>query len=193
MLPLIVSFYTNDWEYPEHAKRLKKECEALGLEYRIEERPSAGGYLQNTCLKPFFIRDMLEQERRPVLWIDVDGSICAVPKFFRNLAVDFAAKRMSAQRKRTWHVGTMYFNYTPATLSFVNRWCELSGPMSDESALESLWRETPNITTSDIPPEYFELAIGRWQRNPATVIYHRISDSESKRLQRPTFWGDREQ
>lgn len=29
MLPLIVSFYTNDWEYPIHAARLKRECGRL--------------------------------------------------------------------------------------------------------------------------------------------------------------------
>jgi hypothetical protein len=49
---LIVSFYTNDWEYPAHAERLRKECDALKLEHHIKEMPSAGGYLQNTCIKP---------------------------------------------------------------------------------------------------------------------------------------------
>ena len=37
--PLIISFYTDDWTYPQHADRLRGECDRLGLAHHIERRP----------------------------------------------------------------------------------------------------------------------------------------------------------
>ena len=193
MLPLIVSFYTNDWEYPAHAERLKRECEALGLEYRVERRDSAGGYIQNTCIKPFFIREMMLSEKRPLLWVDVDGSILKRPIFFDNLNLDFAAKHMTNARKRVWHVGTMFFNYTVAALKLLDRWCSMSGTLTDESALEEAWRGLNNISYTDIPANYFEVATGQYRPTSETVICHRLSKSPSKQQQRHLFVGDRPQ
>jgi hypothetical protein len=193
MLPLIISFYTPDWTYPTHAKRLKKECDNLNLESRIEERDSRGGYLQNTCIKPEFIRDMLHEEKRPVLWIDVDGSIYKRPTFFDSLDADFAAKRMDKNRKRAWHVGTMWFDYNPLVLDFVDQWIEITGELSDESSLEATWKHFPSLKISDIPEEYFRIEHRRKAPPADTVIMHRLSESDSKRQQAHLFSGDRAQ
>ena len=64
--PLIISFYTDDWTYPQHADRLRGECDRLGLAHHIERRPSAGGYLENTCQKPTFILECLQRYGRPL-------------------------------------------------------------------------------------------------------------------------------
>lgn len=193
MLPLIISFYTRDWEYPNHAKRLIRECENLNLEHRIEERPSRGGYLENTCIKPEFIRDMLHEEKRPVLWIDVDGSIFKQPEFFDELDAEFAAKRMPKNRKRIWHVGTMWFNYSSDTLDFMDRWIELSGELSDESSLEETWKEFNWLRAVDIPIEYFEIEQRGKGPKKDTVILHRLSESPSKQKQSSRFNGDKPQ
>ncbi len=187
MLPLIVSFYTNDWEYPIHAARLKRECTALGLDYHIECLPTTGSYLKNTCMKPSFIRKCLDFGR-PILWVDVDGSILKVPEFFDGLDADFAARRMVATRQRTWHVGTMFFNPTSETVRFLDAWIEKTGECSDESSLEAAFRESGQyLITSNIPAEYFELALGCYKPTDKTVIFHRISTSESKRSQKKFF------
>lgn len=193
MLPLIVSFYTRDWEYPQHAKRLKAECEQLGLEYCIEERPSRKGYLENTCIKPTFISEMLYEHRRPILWIDVDASIYKRPDFFWDLTADFAAKRMAATRKRTWHVGTMWFNFTRDTIEFVDRWVKVTGEISDESALEATWQDFGWLNAVDIPPTYFQIEKELTVPPSSVVIMHRLSNSPSKRQQQSRFDGDRAQ
>jgi len=191
MLPLIVSFYTKDWEYPRHARRLALECHALELDHCIEERPSAGGYLENTCLKPAFIRDMLHEHKRPVLWIDVDGSIYKKPTFFVNLFADIAAKRMPPNRRRVWHVGTMWFNYNERVLEFMDRWVDASGSLSDESALEEIWREFPDLFIADIPPAYFQIEINMQMPRSDVIIMHRISTGQSKMQQQERFVGDK--
>ena len=175
----VISFYTKDWLYEQHAKRLVLDCDRLDLPCVIQERKTTGSYLKNTCMKPFFIREKLQQLKSPVLWVDCDGSILKKPDFFYGLKCDFAAKRMASTRSRTWHVGTMWFNYTPTMLEFMDRWCENTGEISDESALEKTWRQM-KVNAADIPVEYFEILRGKCQPSQGAVIVHRISSGESK-------------
>lgn len=180
----VISFYTNDWKYPQFAKKLVADCNRIGVPNRIEERRSTGSYLRNTCMKPKFILDKLVELKSPVLWIDCDGSLCREPTFFHGLDCDMAAKRMPATRARTWHVGTLWLNYTPAALAFMERWIDNTGAISDESALEKTWREAP-INVADIPPEYFRILQQRKVPKPGDVICHRISDGEVKKRELP--------
>ena len=185
-LPLVVSFYTEDWRYPEHAARLAGECRALGLDYHIERRASAGGYLENTCQKPTFLRECLERFARPVLWIDVDGSILSRPDYFAEPGWDMQARRMPPHRPRTWHVGTLY--WAPSALGFVREWEALTGGMSDESSLEQAWQlHGAGLRARDIPATYFEIPTPRRPRTAECVIFHRLSDGESKRKQTARF------
>jgi len=178
----LVSFYTCDWRYPEYAENLRRECLRLHMPHRIEELQSTGSYLKNTCLKPTFIRDKLREIKGPVLWVDCDGSLLRPPVFFDGLTCDFAAKKMPKGRARTWHVGTMWFNYNDTVLHFLDRWIENSGEISDESALERTWRQI-QLDAVDIPSDYF--VILRANRMPHGVICHRISDGEVKLRELP--------
>lgn len=184
----LISFYTKDWQYPQHAKRLAAECDALGMPCVIEELPSTGSYLKNTCLKPQFILDKLRELKSPVLWVDVDASLLWFPdtSYYKCFNYDFAARRMSPERNRTWHVGTMWFNYTPVMIEFLERWIENTGNLSDESALEKTWQQFgATIDVVDLPPEYFYIE-QRGKRPPTgTVIMHRISSSDMKRREMP--------
>lgn len=186
-LPLIVSFYTPDWLYPEHARRLAGECESLRLEHHIECRPSAGSYLSNTCQKPQFILECLNYGK-PILWVDVDASILQRPEFFTEEGYDMQARRMTPDRRRTWHVGTMYWAPTEAAVSFVDAWAKNTGEMSDESSLEVTWKQLGHtLSTRDIPPEYFEIPRFGGPGSKECVILHRLSNSPSKRQQRKMF------
>ena len=183
----IISFYTDDWEYPRHAKRLRAECGSLGIDNYIVELPSTGSYLKNTCLKPRFILDCLMKFKEPVLWIDVDASILDYPHLAGILEVDFAARMMAEDRARTWHVGTMWFNYTQAMVIFLESWIENTGKLSDESALEKTWSDNGwMLTTHSLPPEYFYIIRYRHHMIPeGTIIAHRISSGESKKNELP--------
>jgi hypothetical protein len=185
MHPLIVSFFTKDWEYPEHGRRLKKECADLGLDSHIVELKSTGSYIKNCCMKPFFLRTCLQTFNRPVLWIDVDGSILKKPDFFLDTEWDFQAKRMGPHRKRIYHVGTIWINNTPKALEFVDKWCEKTGDMTDESSLDqTLKSQEWDFRHRDIPPEYFVIAK---RPSPEAVIFHRISSGQSKQQETDLF------
>jgi hypothetical protein len=175
--PLLISFYTDDWRYPEHAARLKDECQALGLDYRIEQRHTTGSYLKNTCLKPQFILDCFA--KRPLLWVDVDASIYRKPDFFLEKGFDFQAKKIEdPSRRRSWHVGTMYFEPSEKLQAFFEDWIK-NLKVTDESAFEQTWRQwADKLIVRDIPQTYFEIE----PKKPSSecVIYHRLSKSPSK-------------
>lgn len=185
----LISFYTNDWKYPQHAERLKLECDSIEQPHIIEELPTTGSYLKNTCLKPRFILDKLNELRSPVLWVDVDASIFKKPVFFLDdgvSVIDFAAKMMVPERKRTWHVGTMWFNYTPPMIKFIESWIENTGNLSDESALEKTWSQVgETIICLDLTPDYFYIEQRGKQPPDDTIIMHRISDSQMKKREMP--------
>lgn len=137
--------------------------------------PSQGGYLQNCSVKPDYIFKCLSEEKTPVLWIDVDASILKPPEYFVNLDADISAKRMSEKRKRTWHVGTLWFNYNQQTLDYVKKWSEIPKDWSDELNFDLLYKSNPDIKIVDMPKQYF-----RRTNCESTVILHRSSKSPSK-------------
>lgn len=182
----LISFYTNDWKYAQYAKELIEDCANLKMPYKIEELPSTGSYLKNTCMKPKFILDKLNELKSPVLWVDVDASLVKYPSFFDTVNGDFAARKMSEQRTRTWHVGTMWFNYTPQMIEFIEHWIDNTGKISDESALEATWEEYGYlIDTTNIPADYFYIERKSRPMPNSTVIMHRISDSLMKKKELP--------
>lgn len=190
MLPVIVSFYTKDWEYPEHGKRLILECLKLRLEHRIVERVSKGGYLQNTCQKPFFIRECLQMFERPILWVDVDASIFKPPEYFVGLDADVSLKYKDQKKyARKYHVGTMWFNFTPNAMRLLDLWCDRVGALSDESTLEEIYQqvESEGCRIVDMPEGYHDIQKTTYRLTPNTVIMHRLSRSPSKKQQRPLF------
>lgn len=179
MTVTVVSFYTDTWEYPAHAERLAGECDALGVPHRIVELPDQGTYLANTRLKPGFIRDTMRDLDRPLLWIDVDGSLLARPTALRD-DVDFMGFRMAPNRNRTWHVGTLYFNATDPARALLDVWAATVNRGSDEAAFDVAW-ESFTGTYADLPASYFEVPKPGAKPSPHAVIVHRLSTSESKR------------
>jgi hypothetical protein len=176
---VVTSFYTPTWEYPVHAERLRAECDALGLDHHIVERADAGGYLANCRQKPVHILETLEALRRPLLWVDVDGSIVRAPTITEG--ADFRAVRMPPSRDRVWHVGTLYFEPTDAAVELLRMWIQaLDSETSDEAALDRAWRSGKwRGSVRALTPQY--MCFARWSSVPDPVVVHRSSRSEAKR------------
>lgn len=185
----VISFYTNNWEYPAYAEKLRQQCDKFNLKHHIQLLPDTGDWLKNTKLKPQFILDAILQVKGPVLWIDVDGSLLAPPTFIldRMHTMDFMVKLKPNGHKRKFHVGTMFFNNTESSIYFLKDWiseCEKSYA-SDELHLDNLWKRFGDEYTMkwcDIPKEYFVMLKNNTDKPPYdTVICHRESNGTSKR------------
>ena len=84
----IVSFYSDvdgGTYYSDHAVRLKKECEELGIPYDIQEKPSVGSYQKNCLSKPQYIYDKMKEMREPFVWLDVDSYLLKKPDIFDHM------------------------------------------------------------------------------------------------------------
>lgn len=179
----LISFYTNDWKYPKYAEMLRNQCDEFNIPYVIEELKSTKSYLKNTCLKPQFILDKLKELKSPILWVDVDACILKRPDCFDfEINGDFAAKRMSPDRNRTWHVGTLYFGYNENTLEFIEKWINNTGNLSDESSLEVTWNQYGYLLNDcELTREYFYIQRKKLEPPEGTFIMHRISTSIMKK------------
>lgn len=183
----VISYYTNDWDYPAYAKKLQQDCQRLGLDYHIVEKPSTNSYISNCQIKAFFIRDMMAEFKIPLLWMDVDGSICRMPQLLSNDSMaeyDMAGNHPLNHPERV-HVGSIWFNHSPAAVEFVNQWCagiERKNGI-DDAAFNGTWDLYKHqIKFFALPPEYFRI-LPRPERDIPhdVVIAHRLSNSSLKR------------
>jgi len=184
-MTIITSFYTPDWQYPEFARQLTHDCEKLGLEYHIIEKQSNNDYAKNCNIKPFFIKEMLEKFKRPILWMDIDGSIISKPNLFFTdeiLNYDIAANRGRSNPEKI-HVGSIWFNYTSITMAFINDWCDkvLAGGV-DDGQFNSTWKNHKDtIRLYELPQNYFVILKSLNSMPPEnSYIIHRISKSSLK-------------
>lgn len=147
--PVVVSFYTPDWEYPRYAARLANLCDGHMIPYYIERLEGYNSYLKNTCMKPSFILDTLKRLKRPVLWLDADTAITEQPELTMPdcdiAAVPFTVPDTLGLK---YHVSALYFNNTPESLKFLAEWSDNAGPFEDHHA----FAETLENTTATIAP-----------------------------------------
>jgi len=188
--PTIITFYTPTWQYKEYALKMKEKCEELGLHFHSKEYESTGNWLKNTTIKPKFIYESMRTLKRPILWIDADGTLCGLPdELDNNCEYDFAARIKQIPDNRVWHVGTLYFNYTEACLKFVEEWVariDAGFDGSDELCLDILWKEKHTqyeLNTGKLSGQYFEMLKGLDSiPKPDTIIAHRASGCTNKRM-----------
>lgn len=119
--PLIVSYYTPGTAYEDHARVLAEDVRRLGLAARIEPRPARGSWLENCAQKAGFIREMHQQERQPLLWLDADARLYRKLHELEGITADFAAVR-----RRGWEFvgGQIYFGTSPAATKLLDIWCD---------------------------------------------------------------------
>lgn len=125
--PLVISFYTEGTPYQLEAMSLIASCNAWEIEAEIEGVSSQGSWERNCAIKPFFIQKKLMEKKRPIFWVDADAVFKKRPDFSSFIHSDLAfreMKRFSHDRRFKYCSGSLFINYTPRGVDFVQRWCE---------------------------------------------------------------------
>jgi hypothetical protein len=182
--PLIISFYTKDWDYPEYAKKLKSDCERLDLDYYVEEKLSTKNYVDNCNIKPFFIKECLCRFQRPVLWIDVDGTINRLPEELLTAEnyYDLAGNTNHKFVDRIF-VNSLWLNYTSITLRLVDQWCQSVVNFIDDGAFNRSFQNLKDEMKFLTLPDQCHTILN----NPRDLIpqdgyfIHRLAASDLKR------------
>lgn len=169
----LLSFYTNNWQYPKYAKFLRRNCKNFNIKYIIEELPDQGDWIANTRMKTKFVHDKLMELKSPVLWVDVDSTLLRKPHV--DLSYDIGAVRKPPNQLRTFYVSPLFFNYTPKGIEFVKRWYECDAEGSDHLAFEHVWQEGFDGKMLEFPNYYCDI-----KTTGKTVIRLGLSKDPSK-------------
>jgi hypothetical protein len=128
----IVSFYCdidNRTYYSDHARRLRINCNENNMKHDIRELPSKGEYRLNCLSKPQFILDILNEKKRPFVWMDVDSLIHRELKVYDEIEdkcdIAFAYQGIPQFIPVNYpKASPIYFTYKPIVLEFVQCWVD---------------------------------------------------------------------
>lgn len=177
----IISFYTEDNEYAEHAARLKATLDRFGLDYILNPIPSTGSWECNCAYKAEFIYKQWQQSPIPVVWLDADATLEQDPKLFASLNADFAIHKWTwdyAHHAAGWEFcsGTLYFGKSERTEALLKQWilrCKADPYTWDQVHLCSAWCDVSTISplqTAWLPRSY--LQIDGAPDTESTVVRH---------------------
>lgn len=133
----IVSFYCdidNRTYYSDHARRLRINCNENNIPHDIRELPSRGEYRLNCLAKPKFIRTILEEKKKPFVWMDVDSLIHAELVIFDemegncDIGLAYSGYPPNVDPKYP-KASPIYFAYNDLVKEFIDYWiqrCELN-------------------------------------------------------------------
>lgn len=166
---VVISYYTDNWEYPERAAQLRDDCERFGLRNDIVRLDDQGSWIKNTRLKSRFVHEKLEEHQRPVLWIDADSRILKSPLGISNNA-DIGGVRALAPTSKIFYAGTLFFNYTDGGRDFARRWAECNIKGSDHAALDRIWQEGFDGIVHCLPYTYCQVESRKDVTDDAVIV-----------------------
>lgn len=128
----VVSFYADidgRTYYSDHAVRLKKNCDDLNIPHDIRPMESRGEYRLNCLAKPKFIKSMMQEKKKPFIWIDVDSLIheelYAYDELQNQCDIGFAYQAVLPNVPLQYpKASPIYLNYTPVIEEFLNFWIQ---------------------------------------------------------------------
>ncbi len=204
MTPLIVSFYAGDACYEVYAQRLRRGCEALGLDHLIVKLSThLDTWVEITNLKGRFLRHVMRKVARPILWVDADGEVLQLPTLLIDTDVDFAVfartrkwkwkpigrrpmelpKGWPDQMGPKWFLsGTVFLNRTKGAMNLLEEWARRAKADMrgyEQYMLQEAWCET-RPSTFWLPEEYCQVR----KRKPGTVIVHEFASCKQKNVVR---------
>lgn len=181
----IVTFYT-----PQYAGELdgwKESLHGLPWKYWWAELACKGSWRANVGMKPDFLLEALQTLQERILFIDIDGRVRGELPLFQDESWlrrhDFAAYFIPHGEMNALHrpggsgtsndgiaSGTMYLNYTPAAIDFLERWRErekMQEHRYGQIVLGETWHfdRPAELVTARLPQRYCFVFDAKWKRN----------------------------
>ena len=166
---IVCSFYSPNGRYPALAARLNRSCERFGLRAHIQMLQDGGDWNRTTANKVNYLLQCLLDYRCPVLWLDADCELMALPTLLWQGAPDFAVYNWHADTANVNAVpydphkllssgGVIYFTYTAPAIELLVRWRDamMLAPTSiDDQTLDMVWAQTrPPVRQLWLPKQY---------------------------------------
>lgn len=205
--PTVVSFFTPNDPYPRMAARLEASCKRWGLDYLITEIESEPTWVATVSLKALYCLRWARSVEGPILWVDADGELLGPPVALYDCPEDFAV--YANPKPRRWRpvgrsmlelphawpnppkwflTGTLWFNYTPHALSFLEQWAAQAKARPrdyQQLLLQNVWCAILPGTLW-LPQSYCAIKGKGWhpgEEGPA-VIAHDLASVMQKKVRR---------
>ncbi len=178
----VISFYTSHNEYKFYADRLKASLERFGIPYEIYPVDLKDSWETVCAYKARFIRDLWEQSRIPVVWLDADATVEHDPLIFSKIDADFAIHKSYGWG---FSSGTLFFGKSEATDMLLRQWvirCEADPFTWDQDHLQSAWCDIAamgNLRTYWLPQSYLQI-FDKLSPEPAVIVHWQASRSQEK-------------
>jgi hypothetical protein len=138
-----------------------------GLSCDFELPQSRGNWILNTQIKAEICYRMLIKHQCPIVMLDADAKVVRYPSKFEELTKDYDVafhnldtwlfwKGQEGREKREALTGTLFLNYTPATLELVSKWVGLNEnnpKMNDMQSFQAAIKER-SVRIYQLPIEY---------------------------------------
>lgn len=135
----VVSFYTENNEYLEHAKRLRASLNKYQIDHDLCAIRDDGVWESVCARKAKFVQECWRSSELPIVWIDADATVESFPELFRDLDADFAIHKWNGWQFAS---GTIYFGKTAVAEELIECWvrrCEADPITWDQTHLQSAW------------------------------------------------------
>jgi hypothetical protein len=139
----------------------------FNISHAVVELENRGNWYSNMQMKPLFIKQMLEQHKCSVVYVDVDAEFMRYPDLFDRLShekfVNIAVHTLDhSKRRRKTHPpemlsGTIFMNNTPETHVIVDEWikeCHKDPKLWDQQALHTVLK---HHGYDNLPEEYCQI------------------------------------
>lgn len=157
--PVFVSFFTDNWIYPQLAEQLAAQLEAMGLKHDFRRMEQGADWLANTRIKARFIRQMLGVYPS-VVWLDADSDVHQLPRMLMDFSEDLLLRPHSTVPGRAWHVSVMGWKSTRQTKVLCNDWIKQADAAggTDEAAFDAvIGKFKDKISIGRMPLKYHRL------------------------------------
>lgn len=168
---LVVSYATKNTPYVQILEsRLLPTLIKWGLNYDIEYPLDKGSWAKNTHMKAEFLKKMLLKHKQPIVFLDADATIERFPILFEQLEeYDISYHELNwysfwrgieGNPKREYLSGTLYLNYNPIIIDFLDAWIALnkrSTAWEQRNMQQILEKWKPRLKIYPLPIEYIAI------------------------------------
>jgi hypothetical protein len=187
----VISFYSDlqgTTYYSDHAVRLKKQLDELGIPYDIREKESLGSYQKNCLSKPNFIYKLLIEKQKPVLWLDIDSDVRkSLGMFDQFISGTDVVAACSDTRLISAKASPIFFNFNTKVLELLQHWIFMTkhlttnGKWFDHEALIGIlhnFYQKDGFNMKFVGPQF---CVWPGEEKEDSIIIMGLADVESKK------------
>ena len=177
---LVVAFYTVGTPYADLVETFTKDCEHHSLDHRIIGYPTQNSWVRNAGLKPIFLRSILQQTRKNILYLDIDARVRQYPKIIDNLDADIGVHYRNDKELLS---GTIYLRNCDAIRNLLEDWVALQQQYPDtwdQKNLQLLLTDT-KLRVAKLPASYTQI-FDTMKHHGQPVIEHFQASRKFKKM-----------